>query len=90
MSSSSAAKTNLIQKNPGPASHHVYNACVSGVCVGSYVRCLLRSDGVEAADGEKFWEVCELQRLDLSFNQIAQLPAEVGRPGRISCHQRGS
>eukprot|EP00904_Undaria_pinnatifida_P014185 jgi/Undpi1/9898/HiC_scaffold_28.g12352.m1 len=35
------------------------------------------TDGVEAADGEKFWEVCELQRLDLSFNQIAQLPVEV-------------
>lgn len=37
----------------------------------------MRSDGVDAEEGEKFWEVCELQRLDLSFNQIAHLPAEV-------------
>ncbi|CAN0443423.1 unnamed protein product, partial [Ectocarpus sp. 12 AP-2014] len=34
-------------------------------------------DGVDAADGEKFWEACELQRLDLSFNQITELPAAV-------------
>lgn len=38
---------------------------------------LLDADGVDATDGEKFWEACELQRLDLSFNQIAQLPCEV-------------
>lgn len=37
----------------------------------------LGTDGVDATDGEKFWEACELQRLDLSFNQIAELPAEV-------------
>eukprot|EP00752_Nemacystus_decipiens_P004155 g3802.t1 len=34
-------------------------------------------DGVDATDGEKFWEACELQRLDLSFNDIARLPPEV-------------
>eukprot|EP00903_Cladosiphon_okamuranus_P012061 g11323.t1 len=34
-------------------------------------------DGVDASDGEKFWEACELQRLDLSFNLIPELPAEV-------------
>ncbi|CAM9618925.1 unnamed protein product [Scytosiphon promiscuus] len=37
----------------------------------------LLADGVDAADGEKFWEACELQRLDLSFNQITQLPSGV-------------
>ncbi|CAM9802604.1 unnamed protein product, partial [Pylaiella littoralis] len=34
-------------------------------------------DGVDATGGEKFWEACELQRLDLSFNHITQLPLEV-------------
>lgn len=36
------------------------------------------SDGVDAEEGEKFWEACEIQRLDLSFNQITRLPPEVG------------
>lgn len=34
---------------------------------------------VDAEQGEKFWETTELQKLDLSFNQIIQLPDQVGR-----------
>ena len=44
------------------------------------------ADGVDAADGEKFWEACELQRLDLSFNQIALLPAEVRAWAAVACN----